>query len=328
MPPEQPQPTPKSLARRLAVTGVKLAVSVALLVLLFSRVDVGKLWANARQASLAWIAAALAAYAVTVLASVWRWWLLIEAQDVAMPFSALFASMSVALFFNNFLPSNIGGDVIRIADTAKVTRSKTLAATVVLADRTMGMMGLILVAALGVTLVTSANRTPLPVWPSWLWAGFSSGMLVGGLMLWSPDSLGRLLRPLLVFHPEWVAGRIGSITTALQRFRSHMSAVVLCFSGAVAVQMLTVVFAWAVARALNIHISVFDLAVVVPMAGVVQMIPVSINGFGVREAMYSLYFTRIGLPIEAAILLSLTTTALVMLYSLTGAAVYVGRGHH
>jgi hypothetical protein len=66
----------------------------------------------------------------------------------------------------------------------------------------------------------------------------------------------------------------------------------------------------------------------VPLAGVVQMIPLSVNGFGVREATYSLYFTRIGLPIESAILLSLTSTALVMLYSLTGAAVYVGRGHH
>jgi hypothetical protein len=310
------------------MTGVKLAVSGALLALLFSRVDVSKLWANARQASLAWMAIALAAYAVTVLASVWRWWLLLEAQDVPMPFPALFASMSVALFFNNFLPSNLGGDVIRIADTAKVTRSKTLAATVVLADRTMGMMGLILVAALGLTLVTSVNRAPLPVSPPWLWAGFTSGMLIGGLMLWSPNGVGWLLRPLLVFHPEWVSTRIGSITTTLQRFRSHMGAVVLCFAGAVSVQIMTVVFGWAVARALGIHISIFDLAVVIPLAGVVQMIPLSINGFGVREAMYSLYFTRIGLPIEAAILLSLTSTALVMLYSLTGAAVLVGRGHH
>ena len=310
------------------MTGVKLAVSGALLALLFSRVDVSKLWANARQASLAWMAIALAAYAVTVLASVWRWWLLLEAQDVSIPFSALFASMSVALFFNNFLPSNLGGDVIRIADTGKVTRSKTLAATVVLADRTMGMMGLILVAALGLTLVTSVNRAPLPVSPPWLWAGFTSGMLIGGLMLWSPNGVGWLLRPLLVFHPEWVSTRIGSITTTLQRFRSHMGAVVLCFAGAVSVQIMTVVFGWAVARALGIHISIFDLAVVIPLAGVVQMIPLSINGFGVREAMYSLYFTRIGLPIEAAILLSLTSTALVMLYSLTGAAVLVGRGHH
>jgi hypothetical protein len=153
-------------------------------------------------------------------------------------------------------------------------------------------------------------------------------MLVGGTMLWTPRGVGTLLRPLTVFHPEWVGTRIGSITTTLGRFRIHLGAVALCFTGAVVVQIMTVAFGWAVARALGIHISAFDLAVVVPMAGVVQMIPLSINGFGVREAMYSLYFTRIGLPIEAAILLSLTSTALVMLYSLTGAAGWLGRGPH
>jgi len=306
--------------------GLKLAVSAALLALLFSRVDVGVLWADARRASLAWIAVALGVYAITVLASVWRWWLLLEAQDVSMPFHSLFASMSVALFFNNFLPSNIGGDVVRVADTAKVARSKTLAATVVLADRTMGMMSLVLVAATGVTLVTSAG-TPLPVWPSWLWAAFAAGVCAGGLMLWSPGGVGWLLRPLLVLHPEWVADRIGSITVTLQRFRSHLGAVVACFGGAVFVQLMTVAFGWTVARALGVHIGAFDLAVVIPLAGVVQMIPISVNGFGVREAMYVLYFGRIGLPRESAMLLSLTSTALVMLYSLTGAGVYVGRGH-
>ncbi len=308
--------------------GLKLAVSGALLALLFSRVDVGRLWANARQASLSWIAIALGLYAVTVLASVWRWWLLLEAQDIDMPFPALFGSMSVALFFNNFLPSNIGGDVVRIADTAKVARSKTLATTVVLADRTMGMMGLVLVAAAGVTLVASAGRAALPVAPAWLWAGFTSGVLVGALMVWSPGGVGWILRPLTILHPEWVGTRIGSITTALERFRNHMGAVITCFGGAVLVQMLSVAFGWAVAHSLRVPIGTFDLAVVIPLAGVVQMIPVSVNGFGVREATYSLYFSRIGLPIESAILLSLTSTALVMLYSLTGAAVYVGRGHH
>src|SRR5580765_5765023 len=139
-----------SLTRRLVTLGVKLAVSVALLWLLFSRTDVSKLWADARQASPAWLALGLAFYVVTIFATVWRWWLLLEAQEIDMSFRALYASMSVALFFNNFLPSSIGGDVVRIADTAKVARSKTLATTVILADRTMGMMALILLAATGV----------------------------------------------------------------------------------------------------------------------------------------------------------------------------------
>jgi hypothetical protein len=57
------------------------------------------------------------------------------------------------------------------------------------------------------------------------------------------------------------------------------------------------------------------------------MVPVSINGFGVREATFSFYFARLGLPIESAVLLSLLATALTMLFSLTGAAAYVMRSH-
>src|SRR5205807_769234 len=109
---EVSEPTRPSLPRRLLTTGVKVAVSVALLALLFARVDVSKLWTNARQASPAWMAAALGVYVATILATVWRWWLLVEAQDANISYGALYASMSVALFFNNFLPSSIGGDVV------------------------------------------------------------------------------------------------------------------------------------------------------------------------------------------------------------------------
>ena len=77
---------------------------------------------------LTWLAVALVAYAVTVVASVWRWSLLLEAQEVAMPFPSLLASMSVALFFNNFLPSNVGGDVIRVRDGSRLTGSTTASA--------------------------------------------------------------------------------------------------------------------------------------------------------------------------------------------------------
>jgi hypothetical protein len=56
------------------------------------------------------------------------------------------------------------------------------------------------------------------------------------------------------------------------------------------------------------------------------MLPVSVNGFGVREATFSLYFSRIGLPIQSAVLMSLVATVLTMLFSLSGAAVYVSRG--
>ena len=51
------------------------------------------------------------------------------------------------------------------------------------------------------------------------------------------------------------------------------------------------------------------------------------NGLGVREATFAFYFTRLGLPVHSAVLLSLTATGLMMVFSLSGAAVYISRPH-
>ena len=65
--------------------------------------------------------------------------------------------------------------MIRIGDTAKPAGSKTLAATVVLVDRGLGLMGLVLVAAVGATIAENTRQVVTPIWPSWLWAGFLVG---------------------------------------------------------------------------------------------------------------------------------------------------------
>jgi uncharacterized membrane protein YbhN (UPF0104 family) len=321
-----------SLVRRSALMLFKLAVSIALLAILFSKIDVHRLWSSARSASLFWLAAALVVYFINVLVSIWRWRLLLEAQAVEVPARKLLGSFLVALFFNNFLPSNIGGDVIRIRDTAKPARSKTLATIVVLTDRVMGLMGLVLVAALGATMAAGtpqyAGHGPAPILPTWLWAGFLAAAALSAPAVLAPAGVGRLLQPLTVLHPEWVGGRIESLTTVLARFREHPSALAGCFGGAVFVQGSVVLFYVAVAYALRVDVGPWDLAVIVPLSFIVQLLPVSVNGFGVREATFSFYFTRLGLPIESALLVSLVATALVMLFSLSGAATYVARGRH
>src|SRR5437773_1653087 len=102
-----------SSVRRYAFLALKIFVSIVLLVVLFRQIDVRSLWATARRASLVWLAAALGIYGTTLLASTWRWHLLLDAQRVPVRRRSLLGSFMVANFFNNFLPSNIGGDVVR-----------------------------------------------------------------------------------------------------------------------------------------------------------------------------------------------------------------------
>jgi uncharacterized membrane protein YbhN (UPF0104 family) len=320
--------TRTSDGRHYLLTATKLTVSVALLAFLFSRIDTSRLWASARSASVPWLIAALGVYGVNVLASTWRWQLLLEAQNVRMPAHKLLGSFLVATFFNNFLPSNIGGDVVRIRDTAGPARSKTLATTVVLVDRGLGLMGLVLISAMAATVAASMHGNGAsPIWPAWLWALFIAGAAASAPAVYAPHGLGRLLKPLTVVHPEWVGNRIETLTSTLKRFRAKPAALIGCFGGAVFVQAMMVGFYLAVVHALHIPVTAWDLAVIVPLSLVVQMLPVSVNGLGLREATFSFYFTRLHLPIESAVLLSLVGAAMIMLFSLTGAAVYITRRH-
>jgi glycosyltransferase 2 family protein len=313
-----------SRARSLVISAVKVLVSVGLLYVLFSRVDLSRLWSVAKQASPVWLGAALLLYLTMILASAWRWDVLLRAQHVTLSYGFLTQSFLVATFFNNFLPSNIGGDVIRIADTAPVAGSKTLATTVVLIDRGIGLLGLALMAATGASLMHRMAAVG-PVGPAVLWAGFGLGAIIATPALLIPETATKLLQPLRVFHQEWVDARIEKLTYALTRFKETPAALAGCFTGAVLVQGILVGFYLAVARSMQIPIGFAELAVIVPVSFIVQMIPLSVNGFGVREATFAFYFTRLGLPLESALLVSFMGAALIMLFSLTGGVAYLRR---
>ena len=315
---------PRSRARAALVPALKGAVSIALLWVMLSRIDAGRLWSLARSASISWLVAALALYLGMVLVSAWRWGLLLRAQGVHLSFFRLTASFLVATFFNNFLPSNIGGDVVRIADTAPAAGSKTLATTVVLIDRGIGLLGLVFMAAVGATAGPRFGETGALA-PGVLWAGFGLATAIATPALLMPQGLAWMLTPLRVLHPAWVDERITRLTDALGRFREAPAALIGCFAGAVVVQATLVGFYLAFAFSLRIPIGFAELAVIVPLSFIVQMVPVSMNGFGVREATFGFYFSRIGLPIESGVLVSLMGAALMMLFSLSGAGCYVAR---
>jgi glycosyltransferase 2 family protein len=323
---EQPPVTGASRRSRTAlIWTLKIIVSSGLLYVLLTRVDLDRLWRLARTASVGWLAAALGLYLVMILVSCWRWRLLLTAQHVAVSFRSLVATYLVATFFNNFLPSNIGGDVVRIRDTSRPAGSTTLATTVVLVDRGIGLLGLVFVAATGATLVARMSDAVGPVGPGLLWAVLGGAVAVATPALLRPDAVGRLLRPLRTLHQEWVEARIERLTAALARFRDSPRAIASCFGQSILVQGLLVTFYAAIASALHLHVPLAHLAIVVPLSFIVQMLPVSVNGFGVREATFGFYFTHLGEPLESALALSFIGAVLIMLFSVSGAVTLVTR---
>ena len=320
-----PPPAPPSAFRQALPWTIKVVVSGGLLYLLL-RQNPAQLWQILRGASVPWLAFAFALQVVIVLVSVWRWRLLLHAQHLDFPFRTVLGSYLVASFFNNFLPSNIGGDVIRIGDTAKQAGSKTLAAMIVFVDRGIGLLGLVFVAALGSTMAARVSDRFGPVGPGILWTLLGGAIAVAALAVLMPHAVAATLRPLRALHQEWVEERIERLTGALSKFRDAPGSLLSGFFAAVVVQGLLVVFYVGIANSLHLPIPLAHLAIVVPLSLIVQMLPISLGGLGVREATFALMLKQLsGLPNASGIALSFLGAMMIMLFSLSGAVALLAR---
>ena len=312
-----------SPVRRILLIVLKVAVSGGLLALLLSRADLPALTDRFLQMDVPWALAALASYGLMILVSAWRWRVLLRVQATDVRPWTLTESLLVATFFNNFLPSNIGGDVVRVADTAPMAGSKTLATTVVLVDRALGLVALFLVAAGGAAL--AAHRGLILPGAAWLWLPPIAAIVALVPILRSPRSFVRLLTPLERVGGEWVTERLRRLTDALERFGRDPKPLLWTTIGAVGVQGLLVLFYLCTAWSLAIPLPALLASFVVPVSLAAQMVTISINGFGVREAVFAFLFSRLKLGLNPALSLSLGGAALIMVFSLSGGALFLLR---
>ena len=302
-------------------------MSAALLYFVLRSIDLPAFWERVKGMNPLWILLALVAYALTQSISVWRWNRLLRAQHIEVEPRRLTESIWVSMFFNNFLPSNIGGDVVRIADTAPAAGSKTLATTVILVDRALGLTALLIVASSG-ALFASMLGVHVPG-ARWLWLASVIGAVAAIFVIAMPqlvgDTVSRALLPVRALKRPWLTERAQRLEDAVIRFRNAPSAVAGAFAGAIVVQITIVAFYLLTAQGLSVPLPMFLGAVLIPVSLVVQMAPVSINGFGVREAVFAFFFRRFGLPADAAVALSLVSTGMVMGLSLVGGYLYLRR---
>lgn len=308
---------------KAALIVLKLTVSVVLLGFLFSRADVAAMATQVRHMNLAWMAAALGVYGLMLIVSAWRWQLLLHVQTIRVGFGHLTNSFLVATFFNQFLPSNIGGDVVRVADTAPYAGSKTAATTIVLLDRVLGLIALLALAATASALAMLGGVPLTGV--SYIWIALLILLAGLGFVLKFPGHFGRMMHAIAGGYGDRIQVRLLNLLGVVSRFAEQPRPLGVAFLGALAVQILLVVFYMCAARSLAVPLPLMAASVVVPVSLAVQMVPLSINGFGVREAVFAFFFSSLGLNVGSALTLSLGSAALIMLFSLIGGAVFLLR---
>ena len=142
--------------RTLALLTAKVLVSVLLFAWLFRKLQWSAIGPALRHADPVWVAAAAVMLFGSHLLASYQWGRLLGAADIELPFWKVVAYYHVGLFFNNFLPANVGGDLARTLDAARAGSSRTTALSTVLLDRLFGTVALGTVAV--VTTLPAIDR--------------------------------------------------------------------------------------------------------------------------------------------------------------------------
>src|SRR5207245_7373271 len=114
----------------------------------------------------------------------------------------------------------------------------------------------------------------------------------------------------------WARARFDVVQAAVHAYREQVWAVWAAFGGSVALQTLVVCYYFTVARSLAIPLPPASCFLMVPLCTLVQTVPISFNGWGIRESLYIVYFRQVGLPRDSALAFSLVGAGLIVLLSL------------
>ena len=308
---------------RQLVLPMKIGVSLLLLGYLLRTTDLQALIDRIRQGDLLLLVLAVVLYGGMIMLSTWRWRTLISAQGYDASLRELSASYLVATFFNNFLPSNIGGDLIRVRDSSRLTGSKTTSLAIIAVDRILGFAALYALAAGAFLLGGSAVRHLAGARVVLL--GLSLLFATLAFLYFREGTARAVMAGSGLARIRWARERFEVVQEAVHEYRRNFRAVLAAFGASLMLQTLFIYYYFAIARSLRIPLSLTACFLMVPLCTLVQTIPISFNGWGIRESVFVLYFSQVGLARDSALAFSLLGAGLVVLLSLSGAVVWTSR---
>jgi len=306
---------------RTVASVLRLAVGLALLVFLVVRIDLRQAWITLSGTHPAWLAGAVVAQLGSKTCWLFRWRALLGATDCRVPTWQLGRLILVGLFFNNFLPSSVGGDVMRAVGLTGHGASRATAAASVLGDRVVGILALAILAVVGGVLGAA-------FWPGqgpWATAAAFAGLVVALVAALGRPQVFRALAGVRGL-PEAVSRKVRRVLDSLSLVAERRGILLVAITFSLGLAACSAVFHWSVGRAVEIHVPLVSYFVIIPTVMLFAALPITFNGLGVRELGLVGFLGAQGVPADEAAVFAALAFVVPLMFAVAGGVVFLARG--
>lgn len=284
--------------------GLKVGFSLLLIIFLLKRFDIAVICQNIKNTRVEFLLLALFLNFIGDLLSSLQWKLVLSIYNIRLGLGRLFKYYLIGAFFNNFLPTSIGGDVYKVHQLIGHRIGFNYAFTSVLMTRVMGLVSLLLIAT--ITLLSPLN---LSITGTDLQLLFLVLWIIVIFSFFMPKFLSKI-KFLSHFH------------NTINNFFSQKKMYMLCILTSIIAQVLGIFFCVAVASSLKLGLTFSQIAYFSSLTIILSAMPVAINGLGIREGSYVWLFNKVGLDGELALSFSFLIVFLITFRSIAGGILY------
>jgi uncharacterized membrane protein YbhN (UPF0104 family) len=275
--------------RQRLIQAIGTVLAVVLLVFLLQEDGWGEMVSAMREIRLSNLLWVTVLFLISRFATVARWHVLLRSAGVNIRFKESTLLTFTGLFASNFLPTTIGGDVLRLAGAMQLGYDRAVCIASIAADRIVGMIGMALVAPLG--LVYS-------------WSTLAARFLNASFLAFLRRPMAFIKRTLVVFS-IWLK-QPNSLLLSLLFTWIHM----ICMFWSIYIFM----------DNLGSHVSFWMIAGLWSLTYFITLIPISINGYGLQELSFTFLFSHVaGVSPAVSLTVGVLIRAYLILASLPGA---------
>ncbi len=297
---------------RLTFFLIKLLISVSIIAFLLTSKDLSVISEHLKTASPFIVILATGLLFILVIPQSFRWQSIIRASGAPFRFRFAIGATLVAWFFNQVLPSSVGGDAFRIWYAKRYGVNLSTAAQSVVYDRISALVAVTVLLLMSIPWLRSFFSSDEPVISILI---FVFMLVLGCIFLLTADKMVSFILPTsLRNHIVEFSG------TARKVFLSRTGIRVVFLS--LGIQFCIACAMWLLAQSMKIQLELVHALLLMPVILFITAIPISIAGWGLRESAMVFVFGMIGMPAESAFSLSVSFGLVMMVTGLPGGIVW------